>query len=1093
LTKPFSIYRSSAGSGKTRTLAKEYLKLALQHRGSYFRHILAVTFTNKSTQEMKDRILAYLNDFANGNPNELAEELKTELKLDANTFQERSQDVQRQILHHYSQFAISTIDAFFQKVIRSFTRESGLMGDYTLEVDQDAVLEEVINELIDELGTNKELTEWVVEFAKDNLENERAWDVRSSLRAFAQQIFREEFKVIEDDILKETNDHLFFQELKKNLQQTKAIFLNQVSKPAAEALQIIRDKGWEYAELYYGERSGLFTFFRMFAEEKNLAKFSEPGNRIKNDFTKAEKWPGKKTTRAAEIIQTADEKLVPIIQQLLDTYEKQFTQALSAELVLKNMYVFGLIADISRKLKEYKQRNNMMLLADAPKFLNGIIADSDTPFIYEKVGSFYKNFLIDEFQDTSGFQWKNFLPLLTNSLDQGNRNIVVGDVKQAIYRWRGGDLNLLQQQVENQIGKERVNVLELDTNYRSASTIVHFNNTVFQQASQHVKAITEADLPEAAFTDVAQKDFKKHTGFVQLQFIQDDDPQEYAESQSESQEEKAGWREIALNRIPKQLEELQAMGVNLTDIAILVRKNSEGQKIAAHLLQYKNSDQARPDCKYDVISNESLRIDGAATVNLMLAALRNLYMPEDLIARAQLSYEYTRMHESQRSLTDVFKIGDQKVFEATLPDAFTKSKAWLKRLPLFELTETLIDIFKLGTVSGELEYLQAFQGLVLEFYTRQRNDVGAFLEWWENNKHRKSLQISGEVDAVQIVTMHKSKGLQFKYVLIPFCSWNMDHDHFNSPLLWVQSDKKPFADSGYFPVEYASRLKESYFEAQYREETVRSYLDNLNLLYVAFTRAEHALMVSAPHPNNRNQRGYSVSKLLFESIATSETLNPHWDDATAKFTIGELTAVKHEKKKASNAVTLHEYQASRWRDKLVIKHQALAYYDHGHDQQQRIQYGIHMHTVLSRIHYQTQIPEVLTQIVLEGLITEDEKQPLHDQLTELLRDPKIATWFSETWTVRTEVPIILPDGEESRVDRLMLKGTQAIVVDFKTGESGKHDVQQVSAYINILRQMNFTDVQGFILYLKDRSVVDVNNIKPNTSKQKNRKDQLGLF
>ena len=272
MTKVFSIYRSSAGSGKTRTLAKEYLKLALEHKGHYFRHILAVTFTNKSTQEMKDRILAYLDDFANGRPNELAEELKKELKLDNNTFQERSRDVQREILHNYSQFSISTIDAFFQRVIRSFTRESGLMGDYKLEIDQELVLEEVINDLIDELGSNKELTEWVVEFAKDSLENERAWDVRASLRQFAEQIFREEFKVIEDDIIKETNDHNFFRELRNKLGQVKSNFLAKVSRPAHDALKILQDKGWDITEISYGKNSGVMTFFETLFSAINVAK-----------------------------------------------------------------------------------------------------------------------------------------------------------------------------------------------------------------------------------------------------------------------------------------------------------------------------------------------------------------------------------------------------------------------------------------------------------------------------------------------------------------------------------------------------------------------------------------------------------------------------------------------------------------------------------------------------------------------------------------------------------------------------------------------------------------------------------------------------
>jgi ATP-dependent helicase/nuclease subunit A len=1079
LAKTFSIYRSSAGSGKTRTLAKEYLKLALEHRGYYFRHILAVTFTNKSTQEMKDRILAYLDKFANGIQDELADELKAELRLDNNTFQERSQDVQREILHNYSQFSISTIDAFFQRVIRSFTRESGIMGDYRLEIEQDLVLEEVIDDLIDELGSNKELTEWVVEFAKDSLENERAWDVRASLRHFAEQIFREEFKVIEDDIIKETNDHNFFKELKSKLWQTKNFFLGKVSKPAAEALQIIQQKGWDITEFSYGKNSGLITFFEMYALQKNIREIKEPGDRVLNYFSKPEKWPSKTATDSADMIATAEQKLIPIINELVDTYKKHYKDALSAELVLKNMYVFGLIADISRKLREYNHRNNLMLLADAPKFLNGVIADSDTPFIYEKVGSFYKNFLIDEFQDTSGYQWKNFLPLLTNSLDQGNRSIVVGDVKQAVYRWRGGDLKLLQRQVEKQIGKDRVSTLELDTNYRSGARIIEFNNVLFKNAATLVKDITSGDLPEASFSDVAQKDFKKHEGFVQVRFIQD--------------AEDKNWQQLAMEQIPKQLEQLQLIGVKLNDIAILVRKNSEGQQIAANLLQYKNSPLANPACRYDVISNESLRLDGAASVNLLLAAMRYMQFPEDSIARAQLSYEFSRIRKSDLPLNEVFKVANQVFFENNLPDAFSKSKAWLKRLPLFELTETLIEIFKLGEVKGELAYLQAFQELVLEFYSRERNDVGAFLEWWEDNKHKKSLQISGEVDAVQIVTIHKSKGLQFKYVLIPFCSWSMDHDSFNAPLLWVSSDTNQFKDAGHVPVEYSSKLKESCFDSFYNEECVRSYLDNLNLLYVAFTRAEHALLVTAPHPKNRSMRGYSVAKLLMESIERDEELKKSWDDKAVTWKSGVLTVIQKDKKPEAEALQLDVYPVSRWRDKLVIKRQSVSYFEDSAEQQEKVKHGIHMHTVLSRIQYTDEIPETLRTIVQEGLITDDEKEALGNQLTDLLSNSIISDWFSKSWTVRTEVPIILPGGDENRIDRLMIKGKKAIVVDFKTGAHSRDDVQQVKAYVDILRQMNFADVEGYILYLKDREVFNINDLKPKSSKKKEDKDQLGLF
>ncbi|HEY9489868.1 MAG TPA: UvrD-helicase domain-containing protein, partial [Chryseosolibacter sp.] len=519
MTKIFSVYRSSAGSGKTRTLAKAYLRLALQYRADYFKHILAVTFTNKASQEMKDRILQYLDDFAQGRKVELAEELQKELSMDAQTFRQHSQETQSTLLHQYDNFSISTIDAFFQKVIRSFTREAGLVGDYRLEVDQDAVLEEVIDNLIDELGENKELTDWVVDFAKENLENERSWDVRYSLIDFAKEIFREEFKDLEDEVNSTTSQKNFFKDLRRRLRELKSSFITEISKPAREAVEIIRAKGWDAGDFSYGKNSGLLSFMSQFVRGKNLSGYKAPSDRVRNYFADAANWPNKKSSHAREILHTATDELVPRLLAIIEVFDKKYRPAFSAEVALKNMYVFGLIADISRKLKEYKDENNLMLLADAPKFLNGVIRDSDTPFIYEKVGSFYRNYLIDEFQDTSGLQWQNFQPLIANSLDQGYPSLVVGDVKQAIYRWRGGDLSLLQDKIVKLIGKERVDVQELDNNFRSAGEIVDFNNAIFKTASQILSIESGMAVSTHAYEDVAQKISRKDRGFVEIQFL----------------------------------------------------------------------------------------------------------------------------------------------------------------------------------------------------------------------------------------------------------------------------------------------------------------------------------------------------------------------------------------------------------------------------------------------------------------------------------------------------------------------------------------------------------------------------------------------
>lgn len=1023
---------------------------------------------------MKDRILAYLDDFANNKDNDLSEELRTELKLDASTFQLYAQETQAEILHKYAQFSISTIDAFFQKVIRSFTREAGLVGDYRLEVEQEPIMEEVIDNLMDELGSNEQLTKWVVDFANEQLENERAWDVRSSLIKFSEEIFKEEFREIEDEVTKVTAKPNYFSDLLTQLRKRKFEFLNVVTAKAKEAVTLIHQQDLTAVDFKYAG-GGVYSWFLKISKHISVKQFDEKevGKRPLNEYQSSKNFPDKDTIHKGILIKLADEKLIPLMNEIIDYRERNYKTALSAEVALSNFYSFGLITDISRKLKEYKDENGIMLLADAPRFLNGVIQDSDTPFIYEKVGSFYRNYLIDEFQDTSGLQWKNFLPLLTNGLDQGYPSMVVGDVKQAIYRWRGGDLNLLQQKVEQEVGEHRVGSKELNHNYRSASSIVEFNNSLFKSLSTIVASETGKTISTEAYTDVAQQVHKSETGFVSIALLKDDEDRK--------------WKELALSRIPAHLERLQGLGVTLKDIAILTRDNRDGQSIVQFLLQYKNSDQAKPDCKYEVVSNESLRLDGASSVKLLISALQYLLNPENAIARAQLGYEYARLHEPDRPLTDVFAVTNQIDFENNLPESFTKRKATLKKMPLFELTESLVELFDLGKITGELAYLQSFQDLVLEFSNRERNDIGVFLEWWETIKFKKSIQVSGEVDAVQILTVHKAKGLQFKYVIVPFCSWELDHGFGRDPNLWVQAGEVPFDKAGHLPVKYSSTLDDTVFSEYYKEERSRSYLDNLNLLYVALTRAEQGLIVMLPYQKK------TVGGLLIDGIQQSLELKAGWDEATQTLSAGTWSIANEKNQKvASLPIELNNYPATSWREQLVIRQTAKGFFNKTENETfEKVRYGIHIHTILSKVKYQSEWEEILERLVSEGLISLEEKPRIYELMIELLSNPLIASWFSESWKVRTEVPIIIPGGGDNRIDRLMTNGSKAVVVDFKTGEPTKADQHQVTEYISILHQMNFMEVEGYLLYTKTGDVVSVPPGKISKSKKKDDK-QLGL-
>jgi len=1023
---------------------------------------------------MKDRIMRYLNEFANGESNELATELQKELSLDPQTFQSHAREVQAAILHNYNQFSVSTIDAFFQKVIRSFTREAGILGDYRLEVEQDLVMEEVIGTLIDELGERKQLTDWVVELALQNLENDRSWDMRSSLMSFSNEIFRDEFKAVEENISYHAENKNYFRDTLTALQKKKFEFINFTKSRAKNVLSEFHALDLAADDFKYA--GGILNFFVKISEISSVKDFDEKakGSRVDNEFQSSKNWPGKDHPRTVEIVRHTDEKWIHVLNEILDYRKKNFQVALSAEVALSNFYAFGLLTDISRKLGEYKRENNVMLLADAPQFLNGIIQNSDTPFIYEKAGSFYRNFLIDEFQDTSGLQWKNFQPLLTNGLDSGYPSLIVGDVKQAIYRWRGGDQSLLQSSIENELGNARTEIKLLNKNFRSTKEIVSFNNALFKSSSAIASFDNGLAISANEYHDVEQLTTKPGDGFVQVKFFPD--------------YEDLKWKDEAMRQMVLDIEELQKQGAKPSDIALLVRTNVEGQELVTYLLDHKNSEEAKSYCRYDVVSSESLRIDSACSVNLLTAALTYLLNYDDAIARAQLAYEYSRQQGSEKSMAEVFAVSNAVVFENNLPSAFTERKISLRKLSLFELTETLIEIFELGKTSGELPYLLAFQDLVLDFANRERNDLRAFLDWWENNKQKKSIVASMGAEAMQLFTLHKAKGLQFKYVIIPFCSWGLDHDGFKSPNLWVKSSAPIFTDIGYLPVKYSSTLKESLFAEDYSVEHSKVYLDNLNLLYVAMTRAENGLIVFAPDPKVRIHKN-SVARLLFDGIKGSSELTSGFNASLLSWDSGGIKVSSENKISEINTTSLETYDTSQWRGKLIVKKTAPNLAAIEDDQQrQKINYGIHLHAAFSKINYAGDISSAINKMESAGDINLNEKGLLEQSIHKLMESPQVADWFSLKWEVRNETHTLLPGGKEYRIDRLLLKDKQAIVIDYKTGSPKKEDQKQIGEYCLMLNQMGY-DSEGYLLYLTDGEVVSV--IPPKTPKKKNQ-NQLGL-
>jgi ATP-dependent helicase/nuclease subunit A len=1062
LEKPFHIYRSSAGSGKTRTLAREYIRLALRHK-EYFKYIVAMTFTNKSTQEMKDRVLSYLSDFAEGKSKDLADEIIEEQKnngvvLAWPELKKRSEEVLVQLLHHYSEFSISTIDAFFQRVIRSFTRETGLLGNFRLEVDSSVVHQEVIDLLMDQLSENAELRGWVLDFSMEKLANGDNWDIRSALLDFARLTEREEFKIIEEDILKSTDTKDFFKSFRKQLNEKKYSIEQFVFQQAQLLLADFDKNQLEVSDFKYGASGSVYTYVHDLTQ---LLK--KPGKRILDAIESSEAWPSPSSANKNLILSNAENKWRAQLSSLVEFIEVNLAVYLSASKVLKYLYAFGLLADILRTKKKYLHDENLMLLSDAPKFLNKLMQEQDTSFIYEKVGSFYRHFLLDEFQDTSGLQWKNLLPLLQNGIAQNYQSLIVGDIKQSIYRWRGGDLSILQQQVRKQMDERLVESHTLNTNYRSDGNIVRFNNALFSTASKLVADYSGTEFPKEAYLDVEQNLFvNPEQGYVKIQFL-------------DTKESDTTFQEEVLLQLPSLVEQLQEKNIPIKEIAFLVRDNREGKLIAKRFMEYRVSAEAKPGFQYGVVSNESLQLDKATCIVVLLNALRILENPAHQIARAHLAYEYQKLFPTQTNLdlNQIFSDSKTIDFKKWVPPAFLEQQQRLASMPLFEMVENLISIFNLGKIQEEIVYLQSFQDVVQEFSQREKNDLTSFFDWWELNKHKKSVQVAGGAEAAQILTIHRAKGLQFKYVIIPFLNWELGHGS-KEVILWCNSEEALFREVGFVPIRYKQDLADTVFKEAYEEETKKIYLDNLNLLYVACTRSEAGLIAFAPtsKQSNRENKISRVGQLVNSAIQSNEFLQSNWSAEAQCFELGEIQYSNSTKEKKTETVALRDYVVTPWRDRLQVHARGMEFF-RPTQKRNKINYGIFIHAFLSQIYVKTDAEKAFDNALRSGIISLAELVEIKKVINWLINHPQLQLSFDPSAVSKMEVSLFAMDGAGRRMDRVSIKGKEAWIVDYKTGLVSSKDESQVMEYKKLLRQMGYEPVTGFLVYLEEQKVVEV--------------------
>lgn len=1065
------VFKASAGSGKTHRLTAEYLCLLFSAPSAY-RHILAVTFTNKATDEMKTRIIAELANLAMNRESDYTALLCQKYNLNEEQVRKQSRDVLISILHDYSAFSVSTIDKFFQQTMRAFTREIGLGGGYNVELDTDKVLGEAIDSMLYDLERtdNKLLLDWLIRFSEEKVENGETWNIRADIQSLSKEIFKESYKAYSNQVQANITDKGLMTDYKDMLFAIIQVFETTSQQIGEKALNIMTRYDLRPEDFKGGTRSPFFSFLKW----ANGA-IDEPTNTFRSMADEVSNWYTAKTGAAVKVkIEDAYPELNSCVCDIVYHYDNSRTYQTAYEI---NRYFFtlGILGDVDKKIREYAAENNMMLISDTTELLNRIIEGNESPFIYEKVGLRINNYMIDEFQDTSGMQWQNFLPLVRDSLGSGNQNFIVGDVKQSIYRWRNSDWKLLDEQLDQDFLTEGIDHETLDTNWRSAYNVIAFNNAVFTLGANLLQdtynsALSDTDDKRLTpFTTRIKKAYgdlyqympdsrKGNLGHVKVEFV---DTDEYT------------WQDYVLEQLPLQIEELQDRGYSLKDIAILVRTKKEGADVANCLLEYKNQ-HPESRYRYDIISDEALFVSNSKSIKLIVALLKYLHNPLDTSLKALAVYEYFK-YSNQLNAEDALL----KYFSAKedLPDEVVVVLSRIRELPLYEMTEEIFELFRNAMEDNEQIYIQSFLDMVLDFTVRNSSDLDAFLKWWDETGSNKTIFTPDGQDAIRIMTIHKSKGLGFDVVLLPFCNWEIDHKL--TTILWCHPQVEPFDKLHLVPVKYSQKLKNTIFDYEYFDERLHAFIDNINVLYVAFTRAKNELVAFAPKPKKNDVT--NISSLLWACInsttdpSTSDRelidLTQYLDEETGLFDLGAgYLPVKKIKPSVTEEINVDGLSSVPYEDrvKLLLKNK---YYFTNSGQRD---YGTLMHEIVSKIQTTADIEDAIETYHISGDITQDEKSEIKRLLSDYLSEPLVASWYSGEYCILNEVQILQPKGTFSRPDRVMIKEDEVVVIDYKFGEKeDRKYIRQVKYYTDQVRKMGYDNVKGYICYIKLGKVIEI--------------------
>ena len=1041
---PFKIYSASAGSGKTFTLVKEYLKVCIKAESPQkFMAILAITFTNKAAAEMKERIIKSLKAFSDPDKAEQTElymmmMIAEETGLTKKELMSKAQLIFENILHNYSRFAIGTIDKFTHRVLKTFAQDLNLPNNFEVEMEHKLLLKQAVDLLINKTGKNEKLTKLFINFIQNKTADDKSWLIEKDFYTIAEELLKESGQEHCENLKNLSLDNFF--KIRNEVQNYTNKIDDELSTLGQMFLSDCKNRSLKHEWFAGGARSGLPKYFE-YLSSKNWENYKPSDSNLKN-IEKENWYAGKTPKEAYGQIDTVQKKFYPLVKKAIKLL-KEYPKYVHFKLITHNLYSVAVLHEISKELQQIKEQNNIVPIGEFNKKIAEVLQNEEGNFIYERLGERYANYFIDEFQDTSELQWKNLIPLIENAIADGQKPgsvMIVGDAKQAIYRWRGGDvdqfINLQQEAVNpNSQVTYKIEHFSLKNNYRSKAEVVNFNNELFSSIAHQIEHKKYKEL----FINLKAQEVKGSGGFVSL---------EYLENGTEHDE-------LQLDRCLKTVKELNKDGFNYGDICILTRTKAKGALIVKTLSE-KN---------IPVISSESLLLEQATEIRFILNFLRFLNEPNHPRYRFKIIeflYENAFSPWSLEMINQKLKMlckGSTNQFYVFLKELIIDFDLlkW-RSSSLIELCHKIIKAFDLEKKARI--YVQFFLDEVWVYSNKYSQDLFGFLNYWEEHAHKLSVIIPEGINAVQVMTIHKSKGLEFPVVLFPFANWNATSERNAKSWIEINEPELEGLPSSLIPLNDKLNFGTKELQAIYEEHKAKVLLDNLNILYVALTRPKTRLYIFT----SSKERGNNLN-VFFDTFLKSKGL---WEDGKTQYSFGKKVKEPNNKQKENKKFpTSHPVEDLS--KILRISRQAPKMWEVNQPEKEADK-GRRVHEILSYIKTVNDVDDALKKALRLGLITNSEVREMRSTLNIVLKNVDMRPYFAQGLRVKNEEEILLSNGRILRPDRLIFKENEVTIIDYKTGLENNTHKKQILEYKTEIENMGYKVKECLFVYIKDESI-----------------------